>query len=101
MEGKAPIQFKNTYYDPTYDDAEDANSDVTQYNKNKNPPKNMDLISEKPQFFNFYSETRKNERKTVLKTFVMYADLHKTILVLDRYILIPVPTTILTKHLLP
>ena len=61
----------------------------------------MDLNSEKQQFSDFYSRTRKNEHKKVPKKFMMYVNLHGIILVLDRYVLIPVPTTVLTKYLMP
>ena len=49
--GKAPKSFKNMYYDSSYDDTKDVHSNMTQYYKDENSPKNMDLISEKQHFF--------------------------------------------------
>ena len=39
--------------------------------------------------------------KIVLKMFMMYVNLHGIILVLNHYVLIPVPMTVLTKYLMP
>ena len=70
-EGKALTRFKNIYYDSFYDDTKDINSNMTQYYKNNNSPKNMDLISEKQQFSDFYSKTCKNERKNRTEFFLL------------------------------
>ena len=68
-EGKTPTSFKNMYYHSSYDDTEDVHSNMSPYCKDENSPKNMDLNSEKQQFSDFYSNTRKNERKNRTKIF--------------------------------
>ena len=85
---KKPLQvLKNIHYDSSYDDTEDVHSNRSPYCNDENSPKNMDLNSEKQQFSDLNSNTRKNERKNRTKICMMYVDLHGIILVLNRYAL--------------